>query len=129
MRIPWIVSTLLLVPAITTPASAQLQGAATDLAIGYCLHAEGLASRQQSYAFVASRGQSQGRPAGWFQAVDPRQIQGVISQAGGCGTLLRMAQGAPTVVPPQSRLVPINQPQGYPRSRSESEGFGLSPYR
>lgn len=90
-------------------APAVLADPARDLALGYCLHAEGMATQQQSYQFVASRGRRQGWPQDWYKAVAPEQIQAVIATAGGCGRLLR--------------------PEAPPASRSAGEGFGLAPYR
>ncbi len=104
-----------------TPAA--LADPATDLALGYCLHASGLATQQQSYQFVASRGRRQGWPQDWYRAVAPEQIQAVISSAGGCGRLLRLSQQERPLAP-----MPIS-PTLTPGSRSAGEGFGLAPYR
>jgi len=100
---------------VATSAPAALADPARDLALGYCLHAEGIATQQQSYQFVASRGQRQGWPQDWYRAVAPEQIQAVIASAGGCGRLLR------TEGPPAASSAPA--------SRSAGEGFGLAPYR
>jgi hypothetical protein len=94
---------------MATTASAALADPARDLALGYCLHAEGIATQQQSYQFVASRARRQGWPQDWYRAIAPQQIQAVIANAGGCGRLLR--------------------PEASPASRSAGEGFGLAPYR
>ena len=97
--------------------------AATDLALGYCLHAEGHATQMQSYRFVQELGRRQGWPSGWTSIIKPNQIQIAIGQAGGCNGLLQQAsQGGQWRPRPTAAL-----PQ--PRSRSSAEGFGLAPYR
>ena len=123
---------VLLTPALWLPAQAMPQEAAVDLALGYCLHAEGRATQMQSYRFVQALGAKQGWPSGWYQQIRPNQIQAAIANAGGCSRLLQRASGGraiqrrPRVVQQQPRVV-----QRAPRSgsRSAAEGFGLAPYR
>ena len=101
---------VLLTPALWLPAQAMPQEAAVDLALGYCLHSVGRATQMQSYRFVQALGAKQGWPSGWYQQIQPNQIQ-----ASGGQPLQR-----------QPRVV-----QRAPRSgsRSAAEGFGLAPYR
>ncbi|RCL54352.1 MAG: hypothetical protein DBW85_01580 [Synechococcus sp. MED-G71] len=114
---------VLAVVALAPAAAAVPLEAATDLALGYCLHAEGHATQMQSYRFVQELGRRQGWPAGWTSSIRPNQIQRAIGQAGGCHGLLQQAgsggqpRARPTAALPQ------------PRSRSAAEGFGLAPYR
>ena len=114
---------VLAVVALAPAATAVPLEAATDLALGYCLHAEGHATQMQSYRFVQELGRRQGWPAGWTSSIRPNQIQRAIGQAGGCHGLLQQAgsggqpRARPTAALPQ------------PRSRSAAEGFGLAPYR
>jgi hypothetical protein len=102
---------------------SALADPAADLALGYCLHASGLATQQQSYQFVASRGERQGWPQDWYRAVAPEQIQAVITSAGGCARLLRLSQQGRPPLPMSPG------PASAPGSRSAGEGFGLAPYR
>jgi len=111
---------------LASGAPAALADPATDLAVGYCLHASGLATQQQSYQFVASRGRRQGWPQDWYRAVAPEQIQAVIASAGGCGRLLRLSQQERPLAP--MPIAPAPAPTA-PGSRSAGEGFGLAPYR
>ena len=106
------------------PAQAMPMEAATDLALGYCLHSEGRATQMQSYRFVQALGERQGWPSGWYQQIRPNQIQAAINGAGGCRRLLQRASGGRPI-----RMQPtvMRPPAG--GSRSAAEGFGLAPYR
>ena len=116
---------VLLTPALWLPAQAMPQEAAVDLALGYCLHAEGRATQMQSYRFVQALGAKQGWPSGWYQQIRPNQIQAAIANAGGCSRLLQRASGG-REIQRQPRVVRRAPMSG---SRSAAEGFGLAPYR
>ena len=115
----------LLAPALWLPAQAMPNEAAVDLALGYCLHAEGRATQMQSYRFVQALGAKQGWPSGWYQQIRPNQIEAAIGSAGGCRSLLHRASGGQPSRP-QPRVVRRAPRSG---SRSAEEGFGLAPYR
>ena len=97
----------LLAPALWLPAQAMPNEAAVDLALGYCLHAEGRATQMQSYRFVQALGAKQGGPSGWYQQIRPNQIEAAIGSAGGCRSLLQRASGGQPSRH-QPRVVPVS---------------------
>ncbi|MCP9816838.1 hypothetical protein KBY76_09175 [Synechococcus sp. GreenBA-s] len=116
----------------------------TTLAVVQCLYDNGSIDGGQARGLIQQQGIRRGWAQGWEAGIAPRQVGQLIGNAGGCQPLLaqlgrsgsRIAlapatpvlpgYGRPTTIP----VLPISPGRrSQPPLSSESEGFGLAPYR
>ena len=99
-----------------------------SLATATCLMRERRLSRAQAVDLLDRQGQIWGWQRGWGQRFELASVDGAINSAGGCRAMVRRIQDSPASIPPMA-AVPVNRNPVRTGSRSESEGFGLYPYR
>jgi hypothetical protein len=92
------------------------------LAVVHCLHDGGQIDGQQARELISQQGNRRGWGQGWEASIAPREVGQSISRAGGCQRLLSQLNSA------GSRIA-RTQPIPVPSPSSQSEGFGLAPYR
>ncbi len=108
----------------------------TTLAVIQCLAEEGRIDDGQALSLIEQQGRRRGWPAGWEGSIDPRQVGQAIGAAGGCRSLIDRIDrsGSRIAIRPQPATPWSGNAQGLPgripnESPSQSEGFGLAPYR
>lgn len=99
-----------------------------SLAVATCQLRSGAISRDEARQRLQDFGASRGWQPGWGEAIPLQRIDATIRGAGGCGALLSgLGEGRGRA--PGRRGPAIGRATPAPQSPSQSEGFGLSPYR
>jgi hypothetical protein len=92
------------------------------LAVVHCLHDAGQIDNTQARNLIAHQGNRRGWGEDWEASISPRKVGQVISRAGGCQRLLSQIGN-------QGSRIARSRPMPTPAPSSQSEGFGLAPYR
>lgn len=131
------------------PSAPGLGGSAgslpvATLAVVQCLYDNGSIDGAQARGLIQQQGIRRGWAQGWEAGIAPRQVGQLIGSAGGCQPLLAQLgrSGSRIALAPATPALPgYGRPYAIPvrpispgrRSQlplsSESEGFGLAPYR
>ncbi|WP_094556447.1 hypothetical protein [Synechococcus sp. 1G10] len=102
------------------------------LAVVQCLYQEGRIGDDEARALIDQQGRRRRWPVGWERSIDPRRLGQAIGAAGGCRSLMARLDRSGSRIATRPVPVapwPINGPGITDRSPSQSEGFGLAPYR
>jgi len=109
---------------LRTPAYGQpaARPQVNTLAVVHCLHDAGQIDNTQARNLIAHQGNRRGWGEDWEASISPREVGQVISRAGGCQRLLSQ-------IGSQGGRIARSRPMPTPAPSSQSEGFGLAPYR
>ncbi len=115
-------------PSAAGPGSGWSAGSlpVATLAVVQCLYDNGSIDGGQARSLIQQQGLRRGWAQGWEAGIAPSQVGQLIGSAGGCQPLLaqlgRRGSRIATVpfTPGRRSQLPLS---------SESEGFGLAPYR
>ncbi|MCT0225221.1 hypothetical protein [Synechococcus sp. CS-1328] len=124
-------------PRFPTAAPSGASEQLASVAVVQCLLSDGQLDRNQARSLLNHQAQRRGWPRGWETGVSSRQVEQMIGGAGGCDPLLaQLRQGGSATGGRRGNGIAIRSyaaPSGVMPSpgagRSESEGFGLAPYR
>jgi hypothetical protein len=94
----------------------------STLAVVHCLHDGGQIDNTQARDLIDHQGNRRGWGEDWEASISPREVGQVISRAGGCQRLLSQ-------IGSQGSRIARSRPMPSPAPSSQSEGFGLAPYR
>ena len=94
----------------------------STLAVVHCLHDGGQIDNTQARDLIDHQGNRRGWGEDWEASISPREVGQVISRAGGCQRLLSQ-------IGSQGSRIGRSRPMPSPAPSSQSEGFGLAPYR
>ncbi len=127
------------------PAAAGISLPLATLAVVQCLYENGRLNGGQARRLIQQQGLRRGWAPGWEAAIAPWQVSQLVGSAGGCQPLLSQLgrYGSGIALAPAAPALPgYGRPYGIPvqpigpgrrslpgSSASESEGFGLAPYR
>lgn len=117
---------------LPAPGYGSSQGSgslpADTLAVVQCLYEEGRLGEGDARALIEQQGRRRGWPASWERSIDPRRVGQAIGAAGGCRSLMtRLDRSGSRTFTRPVQVAPWPGSSG--RSPSQSEGFGLAPYR
>ena len=82
----------------------------------------------QAVELLDRQGRVWGWEPRWGQRIQLTSVDRAINAAGGCRRMVRRIDQSPVVIPPMATK-PVTRNPVRAGSRSESEGFGLFPYR
>ena len=111
-------------PQLGRSSSLQL----ASLATATCLMREQQLTRAQAVALLDRQAQIWGWESRWGQRIQLASVDRAIKAAGGCRSMVRRIQNSPVAISPMATL-PVHRTPARTGSRSQSEGFGLFPYR
>ena len=113
-------------PTTGTGRSSSLQLA--SLATATCLMRERRLRRAQAVELLDRQGRVWGWEPRWGQRIQLTSVDRAINAAGGCRRMVRRIDQSLVAIPPTATM-PVTRNPDRAGSRSESEGFGLFPYR
>ena len=85
-------------------------------------------TRAQAVALLDRQAQIWGWESRWGQRIHLASVDRAIKAAGGCRSMVHRIQNSPVAFSPMVTL-PVHRTPARTGSRSQSEGFGLFPYR